>query len=182
MSLYFLISISIALSLDAFGVAVSIGLNRGVMYNQKLIFSLSFGFFQFFFSLIGALIGVAFNTYVTSVPSIAGGVIVGIVGILMIKEGLSDKNEYFILNPRMYIILGISVSIDAMVIGFTVLNLLSIIDLVKVSIFIGLTALIVSIVGFLVSRYLKRIKIVRQYADYIGGIILILFGIKMIFS
>ncbi|MEL7598338.1 MAG: manganese efflux pump [Clostridiaceae bacterium] len=41
-------------------------------------------------------------------------------------------------------------------------------------------SLIMSGLAFLISRYLRKIKVVAQYADYVGGIILILFGIKMI--
>jgi len=64
-SLYFILSIAFALSLDAFGVALSIGLNRGLGYRRKILFAISFGFFQFLFALIGALIGIIFNKFIT---------------------------------------------------------------------------------------------------------------------
>ena len=40
----------------------------------------------------------------------------------MIKEGFENKGKCPLLKPKMYFILGVSVSIDAMVVGFTVLN------------------------------------------------------------
>ena len=182
MSLNLLFSISIALALDAFGVALSIGLNKGLEYKKKIICSIFFGFFQFLLAFLGALLGWIFNKYVTTVPGIIGGAIVSSVGVLMIKEGFTKENNHYFLNLKVYVVLAISVSIDAMVIGFTVLNTLAIFDLFLDSIFIGLTAFIISLVGFLISKYLKKIKIVSSYADYIGGIILILFGIKMMFT
>lgn len=182
MSIYSLLLIGLALSLDAFGVALSIGLNRKVRLDNKVIFSISFGFFQFLFSLIGSYAGVLFNKYIAAVPEIIGGIVIVIVGILMIKEGLEEKEECLLFTPKMYIVLGISVSIDAMVLGFTVLsdmgsNLL----IMNYTLVIGLITLIITGIAFIISRFLNKIAIISRYADYIGGIILVIFGIKMIF-
>jgi manganese efflux pump family protein len=182
MSLYFIISIAFALSLDAFGVALSIGLNKGLGYNRKILFSISFGFFQFLFALVGALIGILFNRFVTSVPCMAGGMIIAAVGVLMISEGFSKKHENILLQPKMYIVLGASVSIDAMVVGFTAFNSLDFFSLIIDCLIIGIISLVMTCISFIISRYLKRIGLVSCYAEYIGGIILIIFGLKMIFS
>jgi putative Mn2+ efflux pump MntP len=122
MNLYSLLLIALALSLDAFGIAICVGLNDGVKLKNKLGFIASFGFFQFLFALIGAYAGIMFNTYITSVPNIIGGAIISLVGVVMIKEGFENKGKCPLINPKMCIILGISVSIDAMVVGFTVLD------------------------------------------------------------
>ena len=86
-----------------------------------------------------------------------------------------------LLKPKMYFILGVSVSIDAMVVGFTVLNNITKVILFKDTLFIGGITLIMSTLAFIISRYLKKIEVVGRYADYIGGIILIIFGLKMMF-
>jgi Predicted membrane protein len=182
MSFYSLFLIAIALSLDAFGVALCIGLNTGVSRNNKVLFVASFGFFQFLFSIIGAYAGFLFNTYIASVPQIIGGVLITIVGIMMLKEGFQSKEECPLIKPGMFIILGVSVSIDAMVIGFTVLNNISSSLLIfKNTIFIGVITLIMSSIAFIIARYLNRIALVSKYADYIGGVILVIFGMKMMF-
>ena len=49
------------------------------------------------------------------------------------------------------------------------------------SLYIGIVTLVISLLGFWLSRILKRISIVSKFADFIGGIILIIFGLKMIF-
>lgn len=182
MGFYLLLSIALALSLDAFGVAICIGLNNQVSRNNKYLFAASFGFFQFLFSLLGAYIGLLFNTYIASVPQVIGGIAIALVGILMIKEGYENKGECPLIKPSMYFILGMSVSIDAMVIGFTALsNISNTILMISDTIIIGLVTLVMSIIAFFLARYLKRINTIGKYADYLGGIILILFGIKMIF-
>lgn len=182
MDIYSLLLIALALSLDAFGVAISIGLNKCIKLSNKVLFSISFGFFQFLFAFIGAFAGFLFNTYVVSVPKLVGGAVILIVGILMIREGLQDKEDNILLNSKMYIILGASVSIDAMVIGFTALNnITSNIEILKYTVFIGIVTLVISSIGFFIAKFLKEIEIVSKYADYIGGIILVIFGIKMMF-
>lgn len=181
MDMYSLLLIALALALDAFGVALSIGINKGVKFKNKLWFSMSFGFFQFLFSFIGAVVGFLFNTYILSLPKIVGGAIIAVVGVLMLKEGLEEKEENILLEKKMYFILGISVSIDAAVIGFTVLNdIASNVILLNYTLFIGVISFIMSGIAFVISKYLRKIKVVAKYADYVGGIILILFGIKMI--
>lgn len=174
--------IAFALSLDAFGTALSIGLDKNVKFKHKILFSLSFGFFQFFLSLIGAYLGFYFNTYIISIPKIIGGIIIILVGLVMIIEGFDKNKESIFIDSKMYFILGISVSIDAMVIGFTALNNIeSNIIILNSTLFIGIVTFIISAIAFFISKLLKKIEIVSRYADYIGGIILILFGANMIF-
>ncbi|WP_315121499.1 manganese efflux pump [uncultured Clostridium sp.] len=182
MSFYSLFLIALALSLDAFGVALCVGLNKNVNIRYKLLCSLSFGFFQFLLSFIGAYAGLLFNTYIASVPQIIGGIVISTVGILMIKEGIENKEECILVKPGMWMILGISVSIDALVVGFTALNNISNrITMLNNTLFIGLTALINTMFAFFITKYLRRIELIGKYADYIGGIILVLFGVKMMF-
>ncbi|MBU5269902.1 manganese efflux pump MntP family protein [Clostridium cochlearium] len=182
MNFYSLFLIAIALSLDAFGVALCIGLNNNVDSKYKASCAMYFGFFQFLFAIIGSYAGFLFNKYIASMPEIIGGIVICIVGIIMIKEGTDNKDDCKILKPGMNIILGISVSIDAMVVGFTVLNKVqSALVRFKDTLFIGIVTLFVSIVAFIISKYLKKIDVISKYADYIGGVILILFGLKMMF-
>lgn len=182
MNFYSLSIIAAALSLDAFGVALSIGLDNRLRLKRRLIFAFSFGFFQFLFSLAGSYTGFLFNKYIVTVPNIAGGIVIALVGGYMIKEGASGKDTCPFLDPKMYVIMGISVSIDAVVIGFTVLNKISSsLVIFSYTIYIGVVTFLFSVVGFFIARYLKRIQLVEKYADYLGGIILIAFGIKMIF-
>ncbi|AWZ49253.1 hypothetical protein C3495_10700 [Clostridiaceae bacterium 14S0207] len=182
MNLNYLLVISLALALDAFGVALGIGLNPEVKFKNKIGFIFSFAFFQFLFAFVGGYGGILFSTYIASVPKILGGCVISLVGVIMIKEGMEKKKENILLNLKTNIILGISVSIDAMVIGFTVLNdLKSVGVLINCTIIIGIVTLIMTTFAFLISKLLNKIEVFQKYADYIGGIILLFFGIKMMF-
>lgn len=181
MEFYALTLIAIALSLDAFGVAMSLGLNENLKIKNKMQFAFSFGLFQFLFAFAGAYFGLLFNEYIVSVPNIVGGIIITGVGAYMVKEGYEKKEECLLIKPGMPLILGISVSIDAMVIGFTVLNKIkNSLILLQNTLYIGLITFIFSVFAFFISKYLRKINILEKYSDYIGGIILIIFGLKMI--
>lgn len=174
--------LALAISLDAFGVILCIGINKGITLKSSIIFVFSFGFFQFFLSFLGGYIGTILNKYIVPIPTIVGGLIIIIVGILMITEGFKEKEESIFLNKIMYLILGVSVSIDALVIGFTTLSYINnLFYLFMSSLFMGLIATIICSLGIILSKYIKKISIISSYADYIGGIILILFGLKMLF-
>ncbi|MCD2347340.1 manganese efflux pump MntP [Clostridium guangxiense] len=182
MSIYLLFIIAVALSLDAFGVALSIGFNEAVKKKNKIFFALSFGTFQALLTFIGAYAGFVFNTYIITIPQIIGGTVISIVGVLMIKDGFEKKTENILLSFKMYIILGISVSIDAAVVGFTIFNNInSNYIVITQSIFIGIMTFVLSNLAFFVAKFLRKIELIKRYADYIGGVILVLFGIKMMF-
>jgi putative Mn2+ efflux pump MntP len=182
MFFYSLLLIALALSLDAFGVALSIGLNKGVNFKSKMIFCFSFGFFQFFFSFIGTYLGIYFTKYITTMPNIAGGLVILIVGLLMIKEGMDERGVCLQFKPSMYILLGVSVSIDALIVGFTAFNhISSFATVILYTLFIGVVTFIICLLAFIISIYLNRIEIIARYANYIGGIMLIALGFKMIF-
>lgn len=182
MSFYSLFIVALALSLDAFSISICTGLNNKLKRSEKLRFPISFGFFQFFLSLAGAYSGFLINTYVLSIPKVLGGIIIGIVGILMLREGIKNTGECVLVKKGMELVLGISVSIDAFVIGFTLLNKISSnMMLFRDTLFIGIVTFFMSVFALYISNFLRKIKIFTKYADYLGGAILVIFGVKMIF-
>lgn len=182
MSIYYVFIIGIALAMDAFGVSLGVGLNPILKKRNKIKFIVSFAFFQFLFTFLGGISGHLFDVYITSIPSIAGGIVMSVVGIVMIIDGLKEKESDLLIKDSTCIILGISVSIDALVIGFTTFcKLSSIIILLVNSILIGLITLFLCTLAFFFCRYIKKINFISKYANFLGGIALIIFGIKVIF-
>lgn len=184
MSIKEVVLIGIAMAMDAFGLSISLGINPILKRKNKIGFILSFAFFQFLFIFIGGLVGVVFNTYIASIPNLVAGGVIGVIGIIMIIEGFKneDRDDTFLIKKCMYIILGMSVSIDALVVGFTAFHhITSGIVLVLDSIIVGLITLLMCLIGFYMCRYIRRIGFISKYSGFFGGIILMIFAIKMIF-
>lgn len=176
------ILMGIALAMDAFGLTISLGINPNLSRNNKIKFILSFSFFQFLFLFLGGAFGLIFSTYIARVPDIIGGMIIAIIGIIMIFSALNgeDKNDIVLIKKAMYLILGISVSIDALLVGFTAFSNFNILLLSVNSILVGLITLLLCTIGFFICRYIRKIDFICKYADILGGLILILLGIEMI--
>ena len=184
MNLKDLIIVGIALAMDAVGVTVSIGVNPKVIRKNKIAFIMSFAMFQFLFFLLGGIGGHLFEKYITAIPNIVGGIAIAIVGILMIKEGFegSEEDETLLLKKGLVLILGISVSIDAFVVGFTGFNYISnVLMMIGDCSIVGFITLILCTVTFYLCRYIRKIGFISKYASFFGGITLIIFSIKMIF-
>ena len=182
MSVFGVCVIGIALAMDAFGISIGIGVNSIITRKKKIGYILSFGFFQFLFTLIGGGLGYYFDTYILPIPSALGGIIVGAIGILMIIDGVKEKENSLLVKNSMVIILGISVSIDALIIGFTTFHQVGSLAILLIdSILIGLITLFFCTFAFFSCRYLRKISFISKYANFLGGIALISFAIKMIF-
>lgn len=182
MGTFSLIIIGIALAMDAFGASLSIGINSRIERRNKVDYLISFGFFQTSLFLVGGILGNLCNTYIIPLSKILGGIVLAIIGILMIIDGLKNNKESLLTKNSMIIILGISVSIDAMVVGFTAFyEIGSLIVLFLYSIIIGLITLLICSLGFYLCRYFRKINLPGKYANLFGGLALIIFSIKMIF-
>lgn len=182
MNLSFLLMIALALSFDAFGVAVSLGLNSKINRLNIVAFCFSFAYFQFLFSYLGCYFGMMFTRYFLALPKLIGGGVVLWVGIMMIRDGLEEKKSEFIVNTKMYIILGASVSVDALIIGFTTFNNIKNHGILLFdTLLIGVITLLMTATAFALTKKIKNIPILSSYADYLGGVILIAFGLKMMF-
>ena len=184
MNLKDIIIVGVALTMDAVGVSISIGVNSAINKKNKIEFIISFAFFQFLFFFLGKISGNLFETYITAIPNVIGGIAIAIVGILMISDGFENKenDERMLLKKGVALILGVSVSIDAFVIGFTGFGYISsIIRIIFECSIVGFITLILCTFAFFLCRYIRKVEFISKYADFFGGVTLIIFAIKMIF-
>lgn len=174
--------IAIALSLDASGVSMGIACGTKLNIRNSISLIISFGFFQFFLALLGGLLGDFINTQIIKISDVMSGFIILIIGIILFREGFKKEEEciYRRLDILSVILLGISVSIDALGVGFSVFYQEMIFNMLYKSIIIGLVASLFTLLSLVIIRYLKKIIIIERYADFIAGVILIIFGINMI--
>ena len=117
MSLFEIIVISIGLAMDAFAVSVCKGLSMK-KFNLKnaIIISIYFGLFQALMPVIGYLLGTTFDQVVASLDHWIAFILLGTIGINMIKESFDDELEKRNDKVDIKTMLGLAIatSIDAL--------------------------------------------------------------------
>ena len=181
MSTLSLFILAAALSMDAFAVSVCKGLAmKRVSVKNALIIGLWFGGFQALMPAIGYLLGTKFDQYITSIDHWIAFVLLSFIGISMIKEAISTKDEEEETNPSLSVktmfLLAVATSIDALAVGVTFAFLK--VQIIPAVSFIGTITFLLSIVGVKVGNVFgTRYK---AKAEIAGGIILILIGVKIL--
>ncbi|WP_295566210.1 manganese efflux pump MntP family protein [uncultured Holdemanella sp.] len=181
MDFFTILFIGIGLSMDACAVSLAKGmsLDRNKIKKYAFILAFAFGFFQAFMPAIGYFAGSHFAEYIQSIDHWIAFILLGFIGINMIREGkeekLADTNIHKISIKDIFI-LAIATSIDALAVGvsfaFLKVNLLLAITT------IGITTFILSFISVLFGKKLG--SLFEKYAEYLGGWILIILGIKIL--
>lgn len=180
MSLVELFIIAAGLSMDAFAVSICRGLCMSKMsWSKAVTAGLYFGGFQAGMPFIGYLLGSQFKDAITSIDHWIAFVLLGIIGMNMIKESFRIEAAECTedsMNPKDMIILAIATSIDALAVGVTFAFLQ--VQIVPAVSFIGATTFTLSVLGVKVGNVFgTRFK---SKAELAGGMILILMGIKIL--
>ena len=174
-----IIIISISLAMDAFAVSICKGLSMTKMnWKKAIIIALYFGIFQAGMPLVGYVLGSAFSGIVENIDHWIAFILLAIIGANMIKESTDDEidKRNDVVNFKTMLPLAIATSIDALAIGITF-------AIFKTNIIISAT--IIGIITFAIS--LIGVKIGNKFGDkfqnkaeFIGGIILILIGLRIL--
>lgn len=178
MGLWELFVIAAGLSMDAFSVAVCKGLSVcQVKKKQMLTVGLYFGFFQGFMPLIGYLLGTGFQDVIQSIDHWIAFILLALIGINMIRESRGEaENLDACFNFQAMLPLAIATSIDALAVGVTFAFLK--VQILPAVLFIGITTFVISCAGVLMgNRFGAKYK---SKAEFAGGIVLILMGIKIL--
>ena len=171
--------VAVALAMDAFSVSMTKGFTqKDLTKTQILYYGLFFGGFQAFMPIIGYFCGNVIASIVTSLAPIIGFILLLAIGLNMIRESLSSDdekvNDYF--SFREVTLLAIATSIDAFAVGITI-ALINDPILISAAI-IGIVAFAFSIAGIYIGK--KIGNYVGDKFQIVGGVILILIGIKIL--
>ena len=183
MGTFELILTAIALSMDAFAVAVCKGLcTENVEIKHMAITGAWFGGFQGLMPLIGFLLGSAFAKYIEPVDHWIAFVLLGLLGANMIKEAFSKEEEACDVNSasfgfKVMFVMAIATSIDALAVGITFALLPDVNILVAIG-SIGVITFILSALGVKIGSVFGAKN--KKYAELSGGVVLILIGLKIL--
>ncbi len=171
---------AVALSMDAFAVAMCKGLaTPKLKIKHMLLAGIWFGGFQALMPLIGYFLGGTFGKYITAYDHwIAFGLLV-FLGGKMIHEALSagDEPANGSFAVREMFLMAVATSIDALAVGVT-FALLPDVNIAWAVIFIGVLTFAFSAFGVKLGNIFgERFK---AKAELSGGIILCLMGLKIL--
>lgn len=178
-----LILTAIALSMDAFAVAVCKGLcTEKVKIKHMAITGAWFGGFQGLMPLVGFLLGSAFAKYIEPVDHWIAFVLLGLLGANMIKEAFSKEDEACDVNSssfgfKVMFVMAVATSIDALAVGITFALLPDVNIWVAIG-SIGVITFLLSAVGVKIGSVFGAKN--KKYAELSGGIVLILIGLKIL--
>ena len=176
-----LLLIAVGLAMDAFAVSVCKGLSLKEMEWKKAVtVGLYFGVFQALMPAVGYFLGTTFESLVTQIDHWIAFVLLGFIGINMLKEALDkDKEESNDkVDFKTMFVLAIATSIDALAIGITFAFLK--VNVLLATLLIGIITFVLSIIGVKIGN--KFGDKYERKAEVIGGMILILMGIKILFE
>ncbi len=179
MGLIELFLIAVGLSMDAFAVSVCKGLAMPKCTFKKVaIVGLWFGGFQALMPAIGYVLGAQFQEAIASIDHWIAFVLLALIGGNMIHEALDNDEEEAdaSLNVKTMFLLAVATSIDALAIGITFAFLK--VNIIPAVCFIGIVTFIISFAGVKIGNVFgARYK---NKAEIVGGIILILLGLKIL--
>lgn len=182
MSFMELVLIAVGLSMDAFAVAICKGLSvQKLGWKHYLTVGVWFGGFQALMPTLGYLLGTTFERYITSVDHWVAFVLLCLIGGGMLKEGLAkeeeEKEERADFDFKSMLLLAVATSIDALAVGIT-FALLPDVNIFSAVGLIGTITFCLSAVGLKVGN-IFGLKY-KSKAEVVGGVILILIGVKIL--
>ncbi|WP_455544399.1 manganese efflux pump MntP [Intestinibacter sp.] len=180
-----------ALSMDAFAVSVTKGITLKNI-NSKVAFKIafSFGFFQGVMPLIGWFLGIRFESYIKSIDHWIAFFLLSFIGLKMILEAIesnkidfknvAEKDKYMegisTIDNKEIFILSIATSIDALAVGVSFAFLS--ISILPICFNIFMVTLVVCFFGVLIGKKLG--SVFKNYAQIIGGVILVFIGLNIL--
>ena len=184
MTLLEIFLVGIGLSMDAFAVSICKGLAMpAVNKKQALLIGAYFGVFQALMPLAGWLLGSQFARHVTKLAPWIAFVLLAWIGGSMLRESLSKKEEDEEVEPvelrhKELFLLAVATSIDALAVGVSFSMVELSVSFGAAAALIGCTTFAISVGGVFVghifgARYKNR-------AEFVGGAILILIGVKIL--
>ena len=176
MTLFDLILIAVSLSMDAFAVSICKGLSvRKVSLQHAMIC----GGFQFLMPALGYFLGDRFAALLTKFGPWIAFVLLALIGANMITESFGgDEQLDDDYSAKAMLPLAIATSIDAFAVGVSFAAMQ--VDILPAAGLIGVTTCLLSAIGVKVGAMFGDKY--RAPAERIGGIVLILIGVKTLLT
>lgn len=180
MGIWELLILAIGLSMDAFAVSICKGLSVKELKVKHMAFAgLYFGGFQAIMPLIGYFLGANFQHLIENFDHWIAFILLILIGGNMIREAFGKDEEEEMdasFGPKSMLPLAVATSIDALAVGVTFAFLQ--VRIVPAVSFIGIITFLCSFIGVKIGHVFGTKY--KSKAEIVGGVILILIGIKIL--
>ena len=184
MSLIEIILLGISLSMDAFAVSIATGISlKDLHFRHAAKVGLFFGGFQALMPFFGWLLGSQFADKISAIDHWIAFVLLAYIGGKMMAEAIREKDEVVEIDQmdppldiKEMFILAIATSIDALAVGIT-FSFLEV-NIVEAITIIGLVTAVISAIGVFVGNIFGNKY--KAKAELVGGLILVLLGLKIL--
>lgn len=167
-----------ALGLDAFSVSLGIGMIT-LKLRQIFYIGITIGTFHIIMPFIGMMLGRFLSEQFGSVTTIIGSVLLMGLGFHIVYTSMSrDDEQRNVPAGASLLLFAFSVSMDSFSVGLS-LGIYGARTLVTILIF-GVVSMLLTWFGLLIGR--RAQGILGTYGEVLGGIILVGFGMKLLFS
>lgn len=187
MSIIEIILLSFGLAMDAFAVSICKGLTLKKMdWKKSLIAGGYFGVFQAIMPLIGYFLiklfkqNEAISNFITKYDHWIAFILLIIIGINMIIESFAKEEVDNNFGFKTMFVLAIATSIDALSVGITFATMELAINIYWTVLIIGGITFILSALGVFIGNVFG-LKF-KQPAEIVGGVVLILIGLKILLN
>ena len=175
---------AVALSMDAFAVAICKGLaTEKAQIKHMVVVGAWFGIFQALMPFIGCTVGSAFLSYIEAVDHWIAFILLGFIGGNMIKESLSKEEECECtdasLSFKVMLTMAVATSIDALAAGVGLsVDLEGIGQILIAVLAIGVITFVLSAIGVKIGNVFgSKYKFLAELS---GGIVLVGMGLKIL--
>jgi len=180
-----LLTIALALAMDAFAVSLATGIClRQAGAGQLLRMAGAFGFFQAMMPVLGWLLGLSVRSHIEAYhPWVAFGLL-SLVGGKMIYEGIRGEDTQAHCESKdptkgiQLLFLSLATSIDALAVGlsFSVLGE----PIWFPALVIGVVCFVMTAAGVKIGCMARHVSSVSRYAEILGGVTLIGIGVNIL--
>ena len=183
MSFFAVLLLAVALSMDAFAVALASGCALRVPQARHYFrLSAAFGFFQFAMPVVGWYLGITVRSYMEAWDHWIAFALLGFIGGKMVLEGLKASEECDSrTDPTAgwpLLTLAVGTSIDALAVGFSFAAMK--LNVWSTVVIIGAVTFALCWIGMVGGKQIGRFFGRRM--EVLGGLVLIGIGLKILFD
>ena len=172
----------LALAMDAFAVSVASGVAiKKLQIKHAMVIACWFGGFQAIMPLTGWFCGFRISAWVEGFDHWVAFLLLGFIGGKMIYEAFKIEEvekKFDPLDTKVIFVLAVATSIDALAVGFSFAILKG--GIIAPALIIGIVTFCTSFAGVIIGD--KIGDFFGNKLEVTGGVILILIGLKILFS